>query len=203
MSAPPRLILGSTSPFRRELLARLHLPFETAAPDIDETRLPDEPPPAYVQRLARLKAEAVAAQTTGEALIIGSDQCAVLGETILGKPHTHERAVAQLRACAGRVVTFHTGLCLLDTRTARTEVDDIRFEVGFRRLSDAEIDNYLRLEQPYNCAGSFKSEALGVALFDHLRGDDPSALVGLPLIRLLAMLRAAGVNPLLPDPPAA
>lgn len=203
MSATPRLILGSTSPFRRELLARLHLPFETAAPDIDETRLPDEPPPAYVQRLARLKAEAVAAQTTGEALIIGSDQCAVLGETILGKPHTHERAVAQLRACAGRAVTFHTGLCLLDTRTARAEVDDIRFDVGFRQLSDAEIDNYLRLEQPYNCAGSFKSEALGVALFDHLRGDDPSALVGLPLIRLLAMLRAAGVNPLLPDPPAA
>jgi len=203
MSATPRLILGSTSPFRRELLARLHLPFETVAPDIDETRLPDEPPPAFVQRLARLKAEAVAAQTTGEALIIGSDQCAVLGETILGKPHTHERAVAQLRACAGRGVTFHTGLCLLDTRTARAEVDDIRFEVGFRQLSDAEIDNYLRLEQPYNCAGSFKSEALGVALFDHLRGDDPSALVGLPLIRLLAMLRAAGVNPLLPDPPAA
>ena len=203
MSAPPRLILGSTSPFRRELLARLHLPFETAAPDIDETRLPDEPPSAYVQRLARLKAEAVAAQTTGEALIIGADQCAMLGETILGKPHTHERAVAQLRACAGRVVTFHTGLCLLDTRTARAEVDDIRFEVGFRRLSDAEIDNYLRLEQPYDCAGSFKSEALGVALFDHLRGDDPSALIGLPLIRLLAMLRAAGVNPLLPGSPAA
>ncbi|HDP90245.1 MAG TPA: septum formation inhibitor Maf [Thioalkalivibrio sp.] len=196
MTAPVKLILGSTSPFRRELLERLRLPFETAAPDVDETRLADESASAYVQRLARLKAEAVAAGTPGDALVIGSDQCAVLGNAILGKPHTHENAVAQLRACAGNSVVFHTGLCLLDTRTGAAAVEDVLFEVGFRELTETEIETYLRLEQPYECAGSFKSEALGVALFDYLHGDDPSALIGLPLIRLLAMLREAGVNPL-------
>jgi MAF protein len=192
------LVLASTSPFRRELLERLQLDFETAAPRIDETRLPGEPPAQLVQRLARLKAEAVAAEVPGPALVIGSDQCAVLGDRILGKPRTHANAVTQLRASSGHSVVFHTGLCLLDTRTGEASVDDVVFEVGFRQLSDAEIETYLRKEEPYNCAGSFKSEALGVALFRYMRGDDPSALIGLPLIRLLEMLRQAGINPLAP-----
>lgn len=191
-----KLVLGSTSPFRRELLERLHLDFETAAPEIDETPLPDEAPDEMVQRLARLKAESVARGIEGPALVIGSDQCAVLGDQVLGKPHTHENAVRQLRASSGNTVTFHTGLCLLDTRTGEAPTEDVIFEVGFRELSDEEIESYLRIEKPYNCAGSFKSEALGVALFSRMRGDDPSALIGLPLIRLLALLRQAGINPL-------
>lgn len=191
-----KLVLGSTSPFRRELLERLQLDFDTAAPEIDEAPLAEESPADMVKRLARTKADAVAAQLSHPALVIGSDQCAVLDDRILGKPGTHENAVAQLRACSGRTVVFHTGLCLLDTRNGQSLVDDVLFEVGFRDLDDAEIETYLRREQPYNCAGSFKSEALGIALFRHLRGDDPSALIGLPLIRLLEMLRQAGLNPL-------
>ena len=136
-----KLVLGSTSPFRRQLLERLQLDFETGVPKVDETRHPGEAPTDLVQRLARLKAEAVAAQIQGPALVIGSDQCAVLGEEVLGKPGTHEKATAQLRACSGQTVVFHTGLCLLDTRGGNISVDDVIFEVGFRELSDAEIDS--------------------------------------------------------------
>ena len=192
-----KIVLASTSPFRRELLSRLRIPFEAAAPDADETPLPDEMPTEMVKRLARLKAQAVAAQYEGsDALVIGSDQCAVIDGRILGKPGDHARAARQLEEASGRHVVFHTGLCLYDTRSGEAQVEDVVFEVGFRELTAAEIEAYLRAEQPYNCAGSFKSEGLGITLFEYLRGDDPSALIGLPLIRLAAMLRAAGYDPL-------
>ena len=190
-----KLILGSTSPFRRELLQRLRLPFTTAAPDIDETRLSNETADAMVQRLSLEKARAVAAQHP-DALIIGSDQCAVLGEQIIGKPHTHANAVAQLTAASGQTVRFLTGLCLYDSRDDSYQLDLVPFDVTFRELTRMEIDSYLRQEQPYNCAGSFKSEGLGVTLFQSMNGDDPSALIGLPLIRLCDMLRQVGISPL-------
>lgn len=186
------LVLGSTSAYRRELLERLHIPFLTAAPDIDETRLPDESAQDMVLRLSQQKAEAVAA-CYPDALIIGSDQCAVLGEQVLGKPGTHAKATEQLRASSGNTVQFLTGLCLLDSRDGSLQLDMIPFSVDFRVLTAAEIDNYLRREQPYNCAGSFKSEGLGISLFKRMHGDDPSALVGLPLIRLMEMLRLHGL----------
>lgn len=182
------LVLGSTSAYRRELLERLHIPFLTAAPDIDETRPPDESAQDMVLRLSQQKAEAVAARYP-DALIIGSDQCAVLGEQVLGKPGTHAKATEQLQASSGNTVQFLTGLCLLDSRDGSLQLDMIPFSVDFRVLTAAEIDNYLRREQPYNCAGSFKSEGLGISLFKRMHGDDPSALVGLPLIRLMEMLR--------------
>jgi MAF protein len=190
-----KLILGSTSPFRRELLQRLRLPFLTAAPDIDETRFPDETADAMVQRLSLEKARAVAAQHP-DALIIGSDQCAVLGEQVIGKPHTHDKAVEQLTAASGQTVRFLTGLCLYDSRDDSYQLDVIPFDVTFRALTAQEIDSYLRQEQPYNCAGSFKSEGLGVTLFQSMNGDDPSALIGLPLIRLCSMLRTLNISPL-------
>ncbi len=186
------LVLGSTSAYRRELLERLHIPFLTAAPDIDETRLPDESAQDMVLRLSQQKAEAVAARYP-DALIIGSDQCAVLGEQVLGKPGTHAKATEQLQASSGSRVQFLTGLCLLDSRDGSLQLDMIPFSVDFRVLTAAEIDNYLRHEQPYNCAGSFKSEGLGISLFKRMHGDDPSALVGLPLIRLMEMLRLHGL----------
>lgn len=186
------LVLGSTSAYRRELLERLHIPFLTAAPDIDETRLPDESAQDMVLRLSQQKAEAVAARYP-DALIIGSDQCAVLGEQVLGKPGTHAKATEQLQASSGNTVQFLTGLCLLDSRDGSLQLDMIPFSVDFRVLTAAEIDNYLRREQPYNCAGSFKSEGLGISLFKRMHGDDPSALVGLPLIRLMEMLRLHGM----------
>lgn len=185
------LVLASTSSYRRELLERLQLPFVTAAPDIDETRLPTESAYAMVARLAQQKAAAIATHYT-DALIIGSDQCAVLGEQILGKPHTHEKAIAQLEASSGRTVEFLTGLCLYDSQTQAYQLDVIAFQVEFRALAASEIENYLRREQPYNCAGSFKSEGLGISLFKRMQGDDPTALIGLPLIRLCAMLREHG-----------
>lgn len=188
-----RLVLASTSRYRRELLARLGLPFTTRAPDCDETPLPGEAPTALVERLARAKAASVAAREP-HALVIGSDQVAVLDGAILGKPGDHPRAVAQLAAAAGRRVEFLTGLCLHDGVSGRVQCDVVPYAVEFRALTAAQIEAYLRHEQPYDCAGSFKSEGLGIALFERLDGDDPNALIGLPLIRLVRMLEAAGVT---------
>lgn len=191
----PQLVLASTSPFRRELLVRLGLPFATAAPDVDEQRREAEPPRDLTQRLAEAKARAVASQFPG-ALIIGSDQVACLDTRVLGKPGSRERAVQQLRAASGREVAFETGLCLYDARNDKAEVCCETYRVQFRDLSDAEIAGYIEREQPFGCAGSFKSEGLGVALFERMEGADPTSLIGLPLIRLSALLRAAGVDPL-------
>jgi len=186
------LVLASTSPFRRELLQRLGIPFTTAAPDVDESPQPGETPAELVRRLSECKARAVGKTHAG--LIIGSDQVATTGEKILGKPGSHERAVEQLQQLAGKTVTFHTGLCLLDTVKDTAQTDVVPFIVEFRRLGALQIERYLRREQPYNCAGSFKSEALGITLFRRMRGDDPTALVGLPLIRLTDMLAVAGIT---------
>ncbi|HED15445.1 MAG TPA: septum formation inhibitor Maf [Gammaproteobacteria bacterium] len=188
----PQLILGSTSPFRRELLQRLGLPFNTTAPDVDETHLPGESPQDLVKRLSVAKAQAVASQFA-DALIIGSDQVAVLDGDILGKPGNHDRAVEQLCRASGRCVRFYTGLCLYNSKTNQYQLDVVPFEVVFRKLTDQQIERYLQREQPYNCAGSFKSEALGITLFEAMRGDDPTALIGLPLIRLTGMLMEAGL----------
>ena len=187
----PPLILASTSPFRQALLQRLGLPFETVAPVADETVLPGETPQQLVTRLAVLKAAAVG--VTHKGLIIGSDQVAGTVDEVLGKPGTHERAAAQLHHLSGRRVSFYTGLCLLDSVSGNRQVDMVPFHVVFRQLDDARIERYLRAEQPYNCAGSFKSEGLGITLFERMEGDDPSALIGLPLIRLTSMLAQAGV----------
>lgn len=192
LSEGRRLILASTSPFRRKLLARLGLPFAVRAPEVDETRQPGEEAPALVARLAEWKAQAIARQEPA-ALVIGSDQAAVLAGEIVGKPGDHERAVAQLRRASGRTVTFYTGLCLLDSASNQRQVTVEVFQVAFRRLTAEMIEGYLRREQPYQCAGSFKSEGLGIALFERLEGDDPTSLIGLPLIRLTRMLEAAGV----------
>ena len=188
-----RLLLASTSPFRRELLARLQLPFQVVAPQADETPRQGEPPTNLVARLAEFKAASVAAREAG-ALVIGSDQVAVLDTEILGKPGNHERAVAQLGRASGRTVSFFTGLCLLDSDSGRRQVEVALFRVRFRPLTLAQIENYLRREQPYQCAGSFKSEGLGIVLFERLEGEDPSSLIGLPLIRLIRMLEAEGVQ---------
>jgi septum formation protein len=186
-----QLILGSTSPFRKELLQRLNLAFITASPDIDETPLDQESPEAYVTRLSLEKARAVA-EKHPNALIIGSDQCSVLQGVIRGKPGNHYNAMQQLRQSSGERVSFLTGLCLYDSKTDNYQLDMIPFYVDFRELNDAEIEAYLKVEQPYGCAGSFKSEGLGITLFKRLQGDDPTALIGLPLIRLAEMLREKG-----------
>lgn len=187
------LILASTSQFRRELLTRLQIPFTAVAPDADETALPEESPAQTAERLAELKARAVAAQHPNS-LIIGSDQVAYLGSQRFGKPRRRENATAQLRSMRGNTVIFHTGLCLLNTQTGRCQLAGIPTEVRFRELSDGEIERYLDREDALNCAGSAKSEGLGIALLDYMRGDDPNALVGLPLIELSRMLRAEGVS---------
>lgn len=189
----PSLVLASSSPYRRELLARLGIAFTTAVPDVDETRWPEEAPTAMVRRLSEAKARALATQHKN-ALIIGSDQTAVCGDAVLGKPGTHDKAVAQLAQLSGQRVSFLTGLCLHNTASGRSQLDVIAFHVVFRSLDAAMIENYLRREQPYNCAGSFKSEGLGIALFERLEGDDPTALIGLPLIRLTRMLEKEGVR---------
>ncbi|WP_018231790.1 Maf family protein [Thioalkalivibrio thiocyanodenitrificans] len=186
------LILASSSPYRRELLSRLGLVFECHSPDVDESVLAGESPDALVVRLARSKAQAVAHQHP-DALIIGSDQCAELDGRILGKPGDHEGAVRQLRAASGREVVFHTGLCLLNARTGRAHVTSVPFRVRFRALDSAMIEDYLRRETPYDCAGSFKSEGLGIVLFEGMEGDDPTSLVGLPLIALVGMLQREGM----------
>ena len=188
-----RLVLASTSPYRKQLLQRLGLEFTTAASNVDEAHQPEETPEHLVRRLAEEKARAVAKQFP-DALIIGSDQVAVIGEEILTKPGTHENAISQLQRCSGRSVTFLTGLCLFNTRSGKGQIEVVPFRVHFRPLSSGQIENYLRREQPYNCAGSFKSEGLGIALFERLEGDDPASLIGLPLIRLTRMLEMEGVK---------
>ena len=187
-----RLVLGSTSRYRRELMQRLCIPFDVAAPDVDETPQDHESPHDLACRLALAKARAVAALHP-DAIVIGSDQVADLGGEPLGKPGTHERAVAQLRRMRGRTVVFQTAVAVVcqDTGFAQTDLAAVR--VVFRNLSDAEIETYLRTEQPYDCAGSAKSEGLGIALLESINNDDPTALVGLPLIRTCRMLRAAGL----------
>jgi septum formation protein len=186
------LVLGSTSRYRRELLQRLQIPFEVAAPDVDETPLPAEAPRDLALRLALAKAQAVAAHFP-QAVVIGSDQVADLHGVPLGKPGNHARAVAQLRQMRGQTVVFQTALSVvcLETGFAQTALAPVR--VQFRNLSDAEIEAYLLAEQPYDCAGSAKSEGLGISLLDAIDSDDPTALIGLPLIRTCQLLRAAGV----------
>jgi len=194
MSQP--LVLASTSPFRRALLERLGLPFTTAAPEVDETRRPEEPPQVLVLRLAESKARAVAPEHPG-ALIIGSDQVACIDGQVIGKPGGRDAAIAQLQRASGKTLMFHTGLCLLNSATGRAQTLVEPFQVHFRPLTLERINGYLDREQPYNCAGSFKSEGLGIALFERLEGEDPSALIGLPLIRLVTLLESEGLDPLL------
>ena len=191
----PRLILASTSRYRRELLQRLRMPFEVVSPDVDESPQPGEAPGAMAARLALAKAEAVAARHY-DAVVIGSDQVAELDGETIGKPHTHDRAVAQLRAMSGRRVVFHTAVAVVrrERGFARSVLAPV--VVTFRVLTDAEIDRYLRAEQPYDCAGSAKCETLGIALLAAIDSDDPTALVGLPLIRTCGLLREAGLDPL-------
>lgn len=187
-----QLVLASTSPYRRELLGRLQLPFTIADPRVDEAPLPGETPAAMAERLAQAKARAVAGEFPG-ALIIGSDQVAHADGRVYGKPGDRVRAAQQLRSLSGRVVIFQTAVGLLNAASGRMRVRSVPTEVRFRNLTDSEIARYLDREQPYNCAGSAKSEGLGIALLEQLRGDDPNALVGLPLIALCAMLREEGV----------
>lgn len=188
-----QIILASTSPFRRELLARLGLPFEAADPGCEETAALDEAPEATALRLSETKARAVA-QKFPEALIIGSDQVAFLDGQVFGKPGRHENAVAQLRSMRGRTVTFYTGLCLLNAATGKTQLCGVPTLVTFRNLADDEIENYLRKEKPYNCAGSAKSEGLGIALIAQMEGTDPTALIGLPLIELCGFLKNESIS---------
>ena len=188
-----QLILGSTSRYRRELLSRLQIPFEVAAPDVDETPFPSELPRVLAERLALAKAKAVAA-TFPHAVVIGSDQVADLYGQPLGKPGTHETAVAQLRQMRGQTVVFQTAVAVVCLETGFEQSSLAAVSVKFRDLSDEEIENYLLAEQPYDCAGSAKSEGLGIALLDSIDSDDPTALVGLPLIRTCQMIRAAGVT---------
>lgn len=190
-SSPP-LVLASTSVTRRELLARLGLRFECRAPDVDEAAFPGEAPAALTQRLARAKAEAAAADCPAH-LIIGSDQVAVVGERVLGKPGDRTRAAAQLALAAGQVMVFHTAVCLLNSATGRFAVRLVPFEVALRPLDAAAIERYLDREQPFGCAGSLRSEGLGVSLCERMSGDDPTALLGLPLIALCELLRGEGV----------
>ncbi len=192
-SAARTVVLGSTSRYRRELMQRLHLPFEVDAPDVDETPQPGETPEALARRLALAKALAVAARHP-EAVVIGSDQVADLAGQPLGKPGTHERAVQQLRMMRGQVVVFQTAIAVVCLATGFVREDLAPVRVRFRDLSDAEIESYLRAEEPYDCAGSAKSEGLGIALLEAIDNDDPTALVGLPLIRTCRLLREAGVR---------
>jgi len=187
------LILASSSPYRRELLQRLRLPFDCASPDIDESPLPGETAEQLVRRLAQSKARALAQRYPAH-LIIGSDQAAVNGSRILGKPHDIGRATEQLKAASGKSVSFLTGLCLLNSQSGDAQVDCVPFTVHFRKLDEARIVRYLEAEQPFDCAGSFKAEGLGVSLFRSTEGEDATSLVGLPLIRLVDMLLAEQVQ---------
>ncbi|NLX16948.1 MAG: septum formation inhibitor Maf [Ramlibacter sp.] len=192
----PHIILASTSPYRRELLQRLRIPFETISPQVDETPFADEQPRQLARRLAEAKARAVA-ELHPDAVVIGSDQVADLHGKSLGKPLQHDRAVTQLRAMRGQTVVFHTAVAVVCLARQHTEVDVAQVSVTFRDvdtgMSDEEIESYLRLEQPYDCAGSAKSEGLGIALLARIQNDDPTALIGLPMIKTCSMLRAAGV----------
>ena len=200
MPAQRPLILGSASRYRRELLQRLRLPFSVQSPEVDESPLPGEAPAALALRLALAKAHAVAALHR-EAVVIGSDQVADLDGEPIGKPGTHERAVAQLRRMRGRAVVFQTAVAVVCHATGYAGNALASVTVRFRALSDAEIEHYLRTEEPYDCAGSAKCETLGIALLDAIESDDPTALIGLPLIRTCALLRAAGIDPLRADGP--
>lgn len=197
MSTRPTLILASTSRYRRELLERLRLPFEVHAPEVDETPRLGEAPAALAHRLAMAKARAVSVRFP-EAVVIGSDQVADLDGTPVGKPGAHERAVAQLRAMRGRSVVFQTAVAVMRASTGYVGAALAPVTVRFRALGDAEIEHYLVTEKPYDCAGSAKAEALGIALLEAIDSDDPTALIGLPLIRTCALLRAAGIDPLSP-----
>lgn len=194
-SAPSntRLVLASTSPFRRSLLEKLNLPFQTVAPNIDESRKPNESAKDLVVRVAAAKAQA-AATVFPDALIIGSDQVACIDRSVLGKPVDRARAIDQLERASGRTVEFLTGLSLLNSRTGTQQTICDRFKVHFRTLNSKQIARYIDKEQPYSCAGSFKSEGFGITLFERLEGDDPNTLVGLPLIRLVAMLENEGLE---------
>ena len=191
-----RLILASGSAYRKELLQRLRLHFEVMSPDIDETSLPNETPVATALRLAQAKAQKIAEQTS-PALVIGSDQVATLDNHQIGKPGNHANALAQLQMMRGRSVVFHTALCLIDTHPASSkphQIENIQTVVTFRNLPDAELDAYLKIEQPYDCEGSAKNEGLGITLIASIEGTDPTALTGLPLIALTSMLRNCGVS---------
>lgn len=192
-AAPRTLVLGSTSRYRRELLQRLQIPFDVAAPQVDETPHPGEAPADLARRLALAKAQAVARQFP-QAVVIGSDQVADLGGEPLGKPGNHARATSQLRRMRGRAVIFQTAVAVLCEDTGFRQMALAPVKVRFRDLGDEEIEAYLQAEQPYDCAGSAKSEGLGIALLDAIESDDPTALIGLPLIRTCRMLRAAGVK---------
>ena len=187
MSKTKSLVLASTSPFRKEILSRLHIPFETFAPLVDETPLENESPTQLVTRLSILKAKSAQSEYP-QALIIGSDQVAVIDNTILGKPGNHEQAVKQLNQASGKQVDFLTGLSVINTETDKIQTDMVHFSVKFRPLTSTQIENYLKVDKPYNCAGSFKSEGLGIALLDRMIGSDPTSIIGLPLIRLVRML---------------
>lgn len=187
------IVLASSSPFRQDLLKRLHLSFESLSPDIDEQQQDNEQPEQYVKRLSREKTLKIAEQRP-LSTIIGSDQCAYLNGEILGKPGSREAAIKQLKTASGNEVKFYTGVCVLNPQQGFERVECVEFAVGFRKLNEHQIIHYLETEQPYNCAGSFKSEAYGITLFEYMRGDDPTALVGLPLIRLTRMLEEAGIT---------
>lgn len=197
MSQAPRLILASTSRYRRELLERLRLPFEVMSPGVDETPLPDELPAELARRLALAKSMAVA-QAHPDAIVIGSDQVADLDGAPIGKPGTHARALEQLRAMSGRTVVFQTAVAVVCAGSGYRGEVLVPVTVRFRTLAEADIEHYLRTEQPYDCAGSARSESLGIALLEAIESDDPTALVGLPLIRTAALLRGAGLDPLRP-----
>ena len=187
------IVLASSSPYRRVLLEKLQLPFETASPNIDESRLQGESPEQLVRRLAELKAKALSARYP-DALIIGSDQVAVLDDSILTKPNNHDKAKQQLRRASGRTVVFLTGMCLLNSASGTAQTVCTPFTVHFRKLSEEQIERYLVAEQPYDCAGSFKSEGLGISLFQRLQGDDPNSLIGLPLIELIRLFENEGIS---------
>jgi septum formation protein len=196
MAASPRLVLGSTSRYRRELLERLRLPFEVDAPHVDETPHEGEAPAELAERLALAKAREVATRHGEDAVVIGSDQVAELDGRAIGKPGTHERAAAQLRAMSGHGVVFHTAVAVVRRASGFEAQVRVPVTVRFRRLDEIAIERYLRLEQPYDCAGSAKCETLGIALLEAIESDDPTALVGLPLIRTCELLRRAGIDPL-------
>ena len=188
-----QLVLASSSSYRKKLLQKLGLDFDTTSPDVDESPLEDESPQQLVMRLAETKAKAVA-KTCPNALIIGSDQVAVLNDEILGKPGDFSNAVTQLMAASGKTVEFKTGLCLYNSETRHGQTVCESYSVVFRKLKEESIKNYVRAEKPYDCAGSFKSEGLGITLFEKLLGDDPNTLVGLPLISLVRLLEKEGIH---------
>lgn len=187
------LILASSSPYRQELLQRLQIPFSIDEPDIDESAVDNEPPAALVERLAIAKAKAVG-KRHDNALIIGADQVAVHGEQIVGKPHTHDNAVKQLQQASGQKIVLYTGLALFNSASNKLQSKVIPYYVQFRQLSNEQIETYLRKEKPYKCAGSVKSEGLGIALLERFDGDDPNTLIGLPLIALIRMLEQEGLS---------